>query len=214
MTTTRRWSRASAAAALVLALVASACSGDDGDDDEEPGAPASPPAAAAGVETTATIGRVSGSRLPGPRKKQVRDQVTKILDPWIDAAYVGGTWPRSDFDDAFRGFTPGARRDARADLDLMSNADIGERVDSVTATRRRLRLDVLAVAGRAVGVTARVHLAFRTTGEVERRESVRGRLFLTRGEDGWRVFGYDLSAGTVGPRGATNGKNDTRGSTR
>jgi hypothetical protein len=54
---------------------------------------------------------------------------------------------------------------------------------------------VLAVHGRAVGATARFVLRFRTEGKVARKIEVRGRLFLTPGPDGWRIFGYDVTKG-------------------
>jgi hypothetical protein len=79
----------------------------------------------------------------------------------------------------------------------MSNADIGGRVDAVRATARRLRIDALAVHRRAVGVTAHVHLAFRTSGQVQRRYRVSARLYLTRTDAGWRVFGFDATKGAV-----------------
>jgi hypothetical protein len=78
----------------------------------------------------------------------------------------------------------------------MSNADVGERIEGVEAKRRRVAVDVLAVKQRPVAVTARVLLGFRTTGDVERTVRVQGRLYLTRGGDGWRVFGYDMTKGS------------------
>ena len=46
-------------------------------------------------------------------------------------------------------------------------------------------------------VTARVLLELRTTGSVEKRVRVQGRLYLTHADDGWQVFGYDMTKGTV-----------------
>ena len=100
---------------------------------------------------------------------------------------------------AFPGFTPGATRRATYDRDLMSNADIGDRVESVTPLMRKARLDLLAVDRRARSVTARFDLRMRValTGEraASRRLQVRGRVFLTRQPAGWRVFGYDVTKG-------------------
>lgn len=216
MTTRRRSGTtraAGVAAALALALALTACSGDDGDD-PAPAPPASdasaPPAAEAPLETTATIGRLTGSAFPDAKRETLKKQVRAIVDQWVDGAYVGGSWPRTGVGEAFGGFTAGARRAARTDLRLMSNADIGERITAVRATRRVLRLDVLAVRKRAVSVTARLELRFTTTGEVARTETVRGRLFLTRGKQGWEVFGYDVTAGTGGGQEKRTGERSTQ----
>ena len=77
----------------------------------------------------------------------------------------------------------------------MSNVEIGDRVDSVRATKRRLRVDVLAVDRRAVGITARFVLEMRLRGEVQRKERVAGSLFLTYRSGEWTVFGYDVNRG-------------------
>ena len=47
----------------------------------------------------------------------------------------------------------------------MTNADLGDRIDGVTATRRAITVDLLAVAGTARAATARVHLTFTTSGD-------------------------------------------------
>lgn len=193
MSTTRRRARTGAVAALVLALGASGCTGDDQDDQQPAGGPEGGDVTA--LETTVTLGQVLGGKLAAARRDRVKEDVKAVVDRWVDAAYVGGEWPRRDFADAFPGFTPGAAAEARRDRALLTNADIGERVESVTATRRRLQLDVLVVRGRPVGVTAHVGVAFRTTGEVARTETVKGRLFLTPAGERWKVFGYDVTAG-------------------
>jgi hypothetical protein len=208
---------AAATLALALALSLAGCSGDDGDE-PEPDAPAAgssaPPAAAPPLETTATIGRVTGSAFPDAKRETLKKQVRAIVDQWVDGAYVGGSWPRTEVADAFGGFTAGARRAATNDLRLMSNADIGDRVTAVRATKRVLRLDVLAVRKRAVSVTARVELRFTTTGEVARTETVRGRLFLTRGKQGWEVFGYDVTSGDGGGQQQKSTKDQQRNTTK
>lgn len=141
---------------------------------------------------------VSG-RLDRKAGKRVTRRATEVVDAWLDAAYVGGDYPRAEFRDAYPHFSQGARRDARRDAALMSNAAIGERVALVRATKRRLRVDVLAVERRAVGLTARFVLEMRLTGEdlskAERRQRVAGSLFLTFRDGGWTVFGYDVNRG-------------------
>jgi hypothetical protein len=197
MTRIRRRARDVAlTAALVAALTlgASGCSGDD-----EPAPESTPSAsgapAAAPLTTTAKIGQVTGGPFPAARREELKDRIRPVVDAWIDGAYVGGTWPRTEVGDAFSGFSAGARADAKRDLRVMSNLDVGDRLTSVSATHRTLFLDVLTVRQRAAAVTARLLLRFDTAGEVARTETVRARLFLTRGGAGWEVFGYDVSAG-------------------
>ena len=181
---------------LVLVLLVGACSG-DADHEGGEGDPAgltSGGGAARPVTTTATIGTVTG-RLEKRRRAPLRAAVREVVDRWFDAAYVGGSWPRADLDRAFPGFTARARAQARRDAALMSNQRIGRRLTGVSATRRQVRVDVLGVRGHAVGVTARVVLGFRTSGEVRRHETVRGLLRLTKVDGRWKVFAYDVSRG-------------------
>jgi len=144
------------------------------------------------LSTTSEVGRIVG-RLPGARRKAVRKEVTAVIDRWWEAAYLSGAGQTTDLAAAFPGFTAGARTRATYDSDLMTNADL--RADSITPLMRKLRLDLLAVNKRARSVTARFDLRVRTTGERNRRLQVRGRLFLTRKAERWRVFGYDVSKG-------------------
>jgi hypothetical protein len=139
------------------------------------------------------VDTVAGS-LAGKRGR-VRDQVAAVVDGWIAAAYLDGPYPRGGFRRAFPDFTQGARSQAQADRLLMSNAGIGTRVEDVVPRRRSIRIDVLAPRGRPRGATARVRLVYATRGEVARRVLVRGRLYLTRTERGWKVFGYDMARG-------------------
>jgi len=185
--------------AAALVVTAGGCSGDDGGDDAEPTPPpaaTATPTAEPAPATVARIGQVAGTRISRATRDQLLGQVVPIVDAWFDGAYVGGSWPRAGVGDAFAGFTAGARRDVRRDLRVMTNVPIGERITGVTVRRRAVALDVLAVKRRAAAVTARVSLQFRTSGEIARVMTVRGRLFLTKGGGrGWQVFGYDVSAG-------------------
>jgi hypothetical protein len=188
----RRATAAVIATTILLALTA--CSGDD----DEPGAerpstgasPSGPPP----LPTHTTMGVISG-KLGDKDRAQVKQKVAAVVDDWIDAAYVGGDWPRTDFGDAFPHFSTRAARDAAGDAGLMSNERLGERLEAVEATKRRLRIDVLAVQHRAVGVTARFVLGMDLAGEVNRSERVAGSLFLTYREGGWQIFGYDVQRG-------------------
>ena len=181
---------------LVLALSAGACRQSD-DAPEEPSAASSsatqtrPP-----VETKVLVGELTG-RLPKAERAKVLTEVGAVVDGWTQAAYVGGEYPRQDFADSWPGFTAVARKLAEQDRALMSNEDIGGRIDGVELRRSRVVLDVLAVKQLARAVTARVLLEFRTTGSVQKRVRVQGRLYLTHEDDGWQVFGYDMTKGAV-----------------
>ena len=185
---------AAAAAALGLAVLASACSGDS-DESADPGATSSS-SAGHEVETQVTWGKVTGTLPPGARE-QVIATVGDLVDGWTEAAYLGGDYPRQDFSDAWPGFTPGAAQEAHGDRALMSNEDIGTRIDGVEPHKSAVRVDVLAVKKEPVGITAHVFLGFGTTGDLRREVRVTGRLFLTPTPQGWKVFAYDVTKGAA-----------------
>ena len=146
------------------------------------------------VETRTKIHRVHG-RLPDQRRKAVRRQVGVVVDSWWDAAFLGGTYPRSSFPSAFPGFTDGAERRARSDKALLTNRTRGPHLDSVSATRRSVSIDILATGKRARTVTAHFVLKFDSSGDKAGSTTVRGRLFLTHERGAWRIFGYDVAKG-------------------
>ena len=185
---------------LVLALTGLVACSEPADESPSPGADTSGSTATTSpavtpVTTRAEVARVYG-RLPKVRRAAVRRKVAAAVDSWWDSAYLGGEYPRKSFPGAFPMFTKGAGAKARRDKRLMTNLDIGSRIDSVTAKRRHVVLDVLATRGSARSVTARFVLRFRTSGAKERLVTVRGRLFLTRRNGTWKVFGYDVAKGS------------------
>lgn len=182
---------------LCLGLGLSGCSGDD----DPPGsAESSAPPLPSGdpekfqIETVTTWGEVVG-RMDKDRRRGVERAVTRLVQGWFNAAYVGGDYPRSSFQDAFPGFTPGARERAFRDRFLLTNQRIGKRITGVTPTTSRIRLDALTARRRPVAVTARFALGFRTQGDLARKVRVSGRLLLTRKPAGWRIFAYDVTKG-------------------
>jgi hypothetical protein len=194
MSTSPRAATRSAALLLLLALAAGGCRGSA--ERTAPPAPSSgessAPAVAKPVRTRTTLGTVTG-RLARKDRARVVAAAGEAVDAGFDAAYVGR--PRPRVGNAFAGFTPGARTVAHGDRAVLTNQALTGRVDTVTATRRQVRVDVLAVRGRAAGLTARFVLDLTTTGKVERRIAVRGRLLLTPTRHGWKVFGYDVNKG-------------------
>jgi hypothetical protein len=185
--------------ALACGLVSACTSEGSGERMSQPTPTPSRTTAAEAVAEVATVARrgsVTGRIDTRPRKDVVQ-RVAGVVDEWLEAAYVGGDYPRdaSSYDDStWPGFTDGAARSAAADRELMSNADIADRIDGVTVKKREITVDVLAVDRRARAATARVRLAFRTTG-LERRVTVTGRVFLTKADGRWKVFGYDVAKG-------------------
>ena len=198
MTRPRRRAVSAAVAALLgLAVATAGCSGSDGGSDAGSGpSAASSSATEYPVDTQVSWGTVTG-KLPAAGRQRLAAKVREVVDGWTEAAYLGGDYPRRDFADSWPGFTPGAQEEARADRALMSNEDIGARIDGVDPYRSRVRIDVLAVHARPVGVTAHVALAFGTTGDLERDVRVEGRLYLTPTDHGWKVFAYDVTKGTT-----------------
>lgn len=192
----RRGSRTLVAALVVGLVVAlTGCSGDDKDEPGDGGA-GSGSSAEPGIDTRVEVGEVAG-KLPKKAARTVAADVSAVVDRWLDGAYVAGDYPRSDFGDAFRGFSKGAAALAARQPGLMSNKAIGDDVDGVTATRRVVRVDLLAPRGKPAGATAHINLVIEITGDVERTDQVRGRLVLTKGKGGWQVFGFDIERGEV-----------------
>ncbi len=152
------------------------------------------PAVPASVPMKVVVTRVSG-RLPQAARPALEGNVGAALSAYVDGAFLGGTYPRSDFSTAFRSFTPGAARDARGDQALLTNRTFGPTTRSVRAVRRAAYLSVLAPYKVAAGVTAKVDLVFLVDrgDRPAERVALGGRLLLTRNADnGWSVFGYDL----------------------
>lgn len=195
---TRAAVRAAAAAALTLA-VALATASCTGSDDSSDGSPSAPTASATEREVVpqVSLGKVTGS-LPAAEGDRLVSDVGDVVAGWVSAAYLDGTYPRRDFADVWPGFTKGAQAEAHRDRALMSNEDIGDKIDGIDPHKLTVRLDVLAVKKRPVGVTAHVYFGFGTTGDLEKQVRVKGRLFLTRDDGGdWQVFGYDVTKGAV-----------------
>lgn len=195
--------------AVGLSAGATACTGG--------GEPAAKPSASPSASATPTaapapsapwkvvVTRVSG-RLPQKARPALEAKVRRTVSGYLDDAFLGGTYPRSDFGDAFATFTPGAARRARGDLRLLTNATLGPTTQSVRAVRRTAYLSVLAPGTVVAGVSARVDVAMRVDrGErPARRVRLTGRLLLTRDDSGgWSVFGYDLARSDTAAGGAS-----------
>lgn len=184
------------AAVLSLVLGLAGCSGGDDEEPEGERSTSGAPIEHRGIDSRVDVGEIAGKLGKRPARKVAAD-VAQVVDRWLDAAYVGGDYPRSKFGDAFPGFTKDAARLAARQGTLMSNERVGERIDGVTATRRVIRVDLLAPRGKPAGATAHVNLVIDLSGDVERTDQIRGRVVLTRSKSGWRVFGFDIARGEV-----------------
>jgi hypothetical protein len=191
-----------AALCLLLALTATACTGGSEPQGDAPG-PGQEAASKGGTPTLkpkpvpakVRVTRVSG-RLRPKDQEVLADNVRKVVTRYFDDAFLGGDYPRSDFDGAFATFSRGAARQADRNRDLLTNRDLGPTTESVVPKRQTAYLSVLAPYKVAAGVTARVHLDYLAErgDEPDKRVKVKGRLMLTRKKSGgWQIFGFDLA---------------------
>lgn len=201
LTGARRRALAGVAAALVL----TGCTGETEQPAPLPSPSESSVPSAPSTGDTATIDaapvpmKVRVTRLHGRMRKgaqqALENKVARTLSTYFDDAFLGGGYPRRDFDGAFGTFTRGAAEDARRDTELLTHADLGPRTESVTPRQKAAWLSVLAPNRVAAGVTARFRLVYEAALEddTERRVTVQGRLLLTREVSGdWQIFGYDV----------------------
>ncbi len=192
--------RAASAAACVLLLAApAACTGSAQKPAARPSpspstsssaAPQAPPA-----PLQVRVTRVSGT-LSATARRDLERNVGATVSGYLDAAYLGGTYPRSDFSASLPFFSPGLRHQAHADAWLLTNQDLGPTTRSVVPEQRAAYLSVLAPYRVAAGVTAQLRLRYvAERGDLPaRRVTVTGRLMLTRkNAGGWTIFGYHLA---------------------
>jgi hypothetical protein len=173
---------------VAVLLAAGACTGDEAAD-PAPETPSAEPVPE--VQLTTRVGVVTG-KLEPVRRKALAGRVGGVVDAWFDAAYLEGDYPRTDFADAFPGFTRDAAALARRDRELLTNDAIGARIDGVVPLRKTVKVDLLSPGRRPAGATARFRLSFETTGDLERRVVVSGRLMLAKVHGTWKVFAYDV----------------------
>jgi hypothetical protein len=188
---------------VTLALAAGGCSSNDSSSPSA--APTTSDTGDGGAQPVASrvlLGKVAGTikkknwkAFMADHRKPMLKQVGHAVDSWIDGGYVGVDYPRDSFDSAFDSFTQQAQHDANRQRALMTNWDLRQKIDGVDVKKRTVTVDVMAPRGRPAGATARVDLVFSTTGDTQKRVTVRGRLFLSPGHGRWRIFGYDVSKG-------------------
>lgn len=156
------------------------------------------------VRTVVVPGKRLG-RLSPDRHRLASRRIAAVVDGWWEAAFLDATYPRTRYQGSFPGFTRTAAGQAWRQRDLTTSARLGDRIDSLEPLRRRVAVDVLATRQVPRAATARVRMDYRTTGEVEKRIRVQGRLLLTY-DRGWKVFGFDLTQGPLQPAPSTQRK--------
>ena len=65
-------------------------------------------------------------------------------------------------------------------------------INSASATRRRVRLNVFTYKGHPRGATAHFVLDFTTKGDLAESMQLRGDLYLAKDKGEWKIFGYDV----------------------
>lgn len=145
------------------------------------------------AELQVTIEELRG----GIRRRQwpaLRRAIARPIASWIDEAYAG-SYPRASYAAAFGGWTSDARRLAKRDREITTNAAVGKRLVALVVDKRAVKLYVFASKGRSGGATAQVRIALtgQLRGGVLHSYAVTGRVYLLRDGGRWRIFGYDLS---------------------
>lgn len=154
-----------------------------------------PTLAAKPVPMTVRVTRVSG-KLKKSTLRSLEHNIGRTIGGYWDAAYLGGKYPRRNFDNAFSTFTSGAEQQARQDRAFTTNAGLGASTEAVAPKQKQAWVSVLAPHKVAAGVTARIHLVYLVDrGEATwKRVTISGRLLLTKKKSGgWQIFGYDVA---------------------
>lgn len=185
------------ATALTAAVLSGtlALAGCGGEPDKPAASPSPSQAPPPTVKSTAKLIHVQG-KFPRSRHQAVAGNVAKVVDGWLQAAYVGGDYPRatSTFTaKSFPGFSKGAIAQAGKQMSLMSNATIAPHIDGVEVVSSDVHVDLLANNNYPVGAIARVRLVYDTTGERASRQTVRGSLDMVPTDTSWAVFGFNIT---------------------
>jgi hypothetical protein len=192
---TRRLPRVATALTAAVLSGTLALTGCGGEPKKPEASPSPSPVPAPTVKSTAKLIHVQG-RFPKNRRQAAAANVAKVVDRWLQAAYVGGDYPRatSTFTaKSFPGFSKGAIAQAGKQMSLMSSATIAPDIDGVEVVSSDVHVDLLANNNHPVGAVARVRLVYDTTGDRESRQTVRGSLDMVPTETSWAVFGFNIT---------------------
>lgn len=185
-------------ALLIAAAALASCTSDDSDD-----AAGEPTTTSTGPEIILTQPNAPldvkivqlGGGIKTAKRAAITQAMSRPLRSWVDGAYLDASYPTSDFSAGFNSWTRDAATLGSRDRDITTNAKVGDSTVAVVADRQQFRLFVFATDGRVGGATARVNLKL-----ILQREDgslggvlVHGEVYLTRTDNAWRIFGYDLS---------------------
>lgn len=203
-----RRTRLPALLGLVLFACAACTSDADSAADEDPGTSTQPPSAVAKTTTSTpvvTLRRADApvrirvdqvrGRLPDVKQALLAKAIAAPVSAWFDNAFLDVAYPATDFTAAFASWTPGSRDQSHRDRDVTTNQALGPRLAAVVADSRQVSLSIFGSRGQSGGATARVRLELtgqQLSGPPRIHLKVWGDLYLTPGDDGWRIFGYDL----------------------
>lgn len=164
------------------------------------------------LRVSAPVTRVAG-RLSEKDRLAVRNEVEALVADYVTAAFLD---PATPPDQLFPGFTDGATRLARARGAVLSRADLvadpapatdtdAAGAATVEVVSVEAPVNVLAPEGRPAGATARLDLTLTVTpppddgtaadsgAGTSQDVRLRGRLLLTPGGQGWKIFGFDVT---------------------
>jgi hypothetical protein len=119
--------------------------------------------------------------------------VGAVLSRYLVGGFLGD-YPRERFVQALDDFTPRAAALAARDLDVVTNARVGDATE-VVPRRLDARLSLLVRDGDVIGATAYVDVDLEATmpdGET-RDVTLDGRLLLQEQRGRWSVFGFDVA---------------------
>lgn len=153
-------------------------------------------------------------KLPRAKRARVLRSVTRPVRAWVNGGFVDGPWPRKRFQSAFGPFSGDAAKTARRQARLLTLQPEGRSLVDVAPQRRKVRVSVTAIRGRAVGATASVDMGVYGLDDQGQRSlvNVRGDLYLTpAGSKGWQIFGYDIDRWVGSPGGASGGRASDQG---
>ena len=190
--TSRRVAAALTATVLTGTLALAGCGGEPEKSASSPSPSPTPPPT---VKSAAKLIHVQG-KFPKNRHQAAATNVAKAVDRWLQAAYVGGEYPRatSTFTaKALPGFSKGAIAQAGKQMTLMSNATIAPHVDGIKVVSSYVNVDLLANNNYPIGAVARVRLVYDTAGDRKSRQTIRGSLDMVPTETSWAVFGFNVT---------------------
>jgi hypothetical protein len=191
-----RTSAQAAALLLAVAALASCTSDDDSGADDSTSTSTAPDVTLTRPDAPLGVRIVEmGGGIAKDRRAAISDALSKPVASWIRGSYLDPSYPTSDFAAGFSSWTTTAAKLGEKDEDTTTNAAIGPSTVAVVADRQQVKLFVFGEKGKVGGATARVYLKLTAQHEDGSLASVlvKGALFLTPADGGWKIFGYDLS---------------------